>query len=183
MRPQTHVEKDIRAITSSVEELTSCSKDEACLFAKANYERARMELLRAKEDYKGRIRPHLDSLEEKRQVLMEELDSTIKSKMVVVPEAVASWFKKYKAGVDFGPKGLKIVWVSPDKKHVIVKNSGSSLYNRIGSTTYCPTEHWLARVNGRTYLDMGNKYFVREGRLGKKALKEMIEGIKTLPAA
>ena len=107
---------------------------------------------------------------------------------LTIPESINKWFNDYKSGVDFGYKGIKIVWISDDNKWVIISQGGTTYISDRTGPKYGCSEHWLAKANGGRWSD-GNSFcsidgrWTRgsiEGRLTKEKKNNLINLIKII---
>lgn len=132
---------------------------------------------------------YLNSIENERLEIREwirnynrQISELKKKNELIIPDEIVKWFREYGSGVNFGYNGIKIVWISKDKRWVIITNKGGTAGTGTAMGTasyyYAVTEHWLACVDKGRYLDRPTNCFGRiEGRLTKELKNKLINSI------
>lgn len=132
---------------------------------------------------------YFKSIEKKREHLMDairecknDIADAKKKNEIEIPDELKQWWRKYGSGVNFGYGGIRIVWISEDKKWVIITSKGGTAGTGTpmgtGGYYYAPSEHWLACTKLGEYMGRPQNYFGRiEGRLTKERKKELINQI------
>lgn len=112
--------------------------------------------------------------------LKESLEKT-KRKELEIPEKIENWFREYISGVDFGYGGIKIIYVSPKQRYVIVTNTGAmASTGSFWNPSYHQSSHWFVEVGSQQYRNSLNRVEKIEGRLTKEKKQEMIKKILEL---
>lgn len=108
----------------------------------------------------------------------KELENIKKNKAIVLPKTIQVWFDVYKRSADFGYSGLKISWISPDEKYVIVSQGGTSYASGM-SRNYGCAEHWISDLESDNWIN-SKKYPSVEGRLTKEKKQYLIDELKRI---
>jgi hypothetical protein len=141
----------------------------------------RQQILDRKEEIASLNKDKLDDIATSIIVLRSDLVAIRKKTKIEIPEQLEKWWKSYSSGVDFGYTGLKIRWISDDKRFVIITNPGgtSGTGTAMGSMGYyyAETDHWFADTTKGGYLSRENNVFgrVEGGRLTKARKQVMFD--------
>lgn len=120
-------------------------------------------LAEAQKEAEKKCRP----LEKKIDKLKAEYQELSRKKEVRVPEKIKNAIEKCMSGVDYGPKGLIVEWVSPSERFAIIVQPGHTYWaNMFEPNKYVATE--------RSLMDISSD----DGRVGSLGLFDLMQ-VKT----
>lgn len=143
------------------------------------------EIRQIKEKYFEDNQLTINCWENDLQVLKVELKKKKAEKALFIPEKLEKWFQTYILGIDWGYGGIKIVWISPDERFVILTNTGSTggqgTVMGANSYYYSNSEHYLIDTLIAEKFRKNNNGKLKEhtGRLTKDIKLEMIKLAET----
>lgn len=143
-------------------------------------------LKKEKEAMCGEFRSEVEAIEAR----MKEIEKAKEDKQPVVPKHIADLLVSLRAGVDYGPKPFRVVWVSPKGRFFIMTNPGHCFWsNMMEPSKYTKSDHYLMdsskriKNGGRDGRIHGHDQFSAvevegctvEGRLSKETKQKWID--------
>lgn len=138
------------------------------------------EIQQLRQQYFEENQSTIDCWESDLEALKDELKKKKSEKALYIPEKLEKWFRKYKSGVSFGYGGIKIIWISPDERFVILTcpgaTAGTGTAMGTGGYYYALSSHYLVdTLESDSHVGRNSYMKEVEGRLTKDAKKELIK--------
>jgi len=133
------------------------------------------------EKFSKKIRPQLDSIQEERSKIWQEIRECRKSKAIEIPHSIQTFIRGLLNGTSWGPKGHVVKWISPNGRFIITTTPGYTGWCGIGSTRYYESSHYLYDLRKATddihgtSLGLNCQIRTIDGRLDKNTKKEWIK--------